>query len=203
MALMNIAKIPGKVANCKYVTCKEDIPQFLMDDQSVHADDQQIIMYCVDGNEPAIRPYPVFLKWELASEEKKSTLIHEWKGERVYPNYGTWPKDNGFDTLNHAEDGTCYSKDAEIKPLRAAVVSDQLPELDFGTMEVTRESDNQWSIVTSWGERRYGTIGEAIFVEYAPGNINIVALSESSATEYYVFDDKLNNIGMLVDYLAK
>lgn len=195
--IITIAKVSG-IGNCKYVATAEEVPSFLLEDHSVRIVDSGLEMYCVDGTEPAVRPFPVFLKWEEASEEKRATLIHKVNGITAHPKYGTWPKDNGFDTLDHDEDGNCFPKGVQY--LRAALVADRLPSLNFESQPVSKVG-NQWMVKTSWGEDRYGDIGKAVFVEYGAGNINIVALSEASAKEYTVFIDGVAN-GNLVEYFA-
>lgn len=86
-----IAKVSG-IGNCKYVATAEEVPSFLLEDHSVRIVDSGLEMYCVDGTEPAVRPFPVFLKWETASEEKKDTLVHIVDGVEVHPSYGPGPK---------------------------------------------------------------------------------------------------------------
>ena len=194
---ITIAKVSG-IGNCKYVATAEEVPSFLLEDHSVRIVDSGLEMYCVDGTEPAVRPFPVFLKWETASEEKKDTLVHIVDGVEVHPSYGTWPKDNGFDTLDHYDEGKCFPKG--IQYLRAALVTDIIPALDFGNQPVEKVG-NSWKIKTSWGEERFGEIGKAVYVEYGPSNINIVALSEASAKEYTVFIDGVAK-GNLVEYFA-
>lgn len=192
-----IAKL-GSIGNCKFVTNPGEVPSFLLEDHSVRIVDSGLEMYCVDGTEPAVRPFPLFLKWETASEEKKKTLVHVVDGVEVHPNFGTWPKDNGFETLDHDDEGNCFPRG--IQYYRAALCGNFLPALNFDDQTVWMV-DNSWGIVTSWGEERYGEIGKAVFVEYGPGNINIVALSEESAKEYTVFVDGEKQ-GNLVDYFA-
>lgn len=196
--VVTIAKVSG-IGNCIFCSCPKDVPTFLIEDNAVRImPDGRLAMWCVDGQEPAIRPFPVFLKWEVASAEKRETLRHLVDGAQVHPVYGTWPKDNGFQTLLHDEKGNCFPK--EIQFLRAALVTEELPDLEFGQQKVFRNG-NSWAIITSWGETRYGEIGKAVFVEYGPGNINIVALSEASAKEYTVFIDGVAK-GNLVEFFG-
>lgn len=196
--VFEIAKLTNILANCRFIEKKEDVPSFLLEDGAVHFDGDSIVMYCVDGTDPAVRELPVFLKWEQASKEKKSTLIHVVDGHVVHPSFATWPKDDGFETLNHDSEGNCFQKG--IKLLRAAMVSEELPPLDFGDQKVEKVG-NSWMIITSWGEKRYGECGRAVFVEYGPENINIVALTEPSAREYTVFEGGKMK-GNMVDFLS-
>ena len=195
--IITISKV-GTIGNCKFVKGPEDVPAFLLDDGSVHIVGSGLEMHCVDGKDPAIRQFPLFLKWELASEEKRPTLIHEFEGKELHPTFGSWPKDNGFETLDHDASGNCFPKGVQY--LRAALVAEEIPALDFGELPISREG-NSWKLTTSWGEERFGEIGKAVFVEYKPGNVNIVALSEPSAGEYTVFVDGVAK-GNLVEYFA-
>lgn len=197
--IINIGKLPGAaLQNCVFVKSKEDIPTFLIEDRAVEVREGQVYMWSVDGENAseAVRPFPLFLKWEEASAEKRAVLERKLAdGTVLKPLYGTWPKDNGFEMLTRDENGVCYDR-APVMP--AAMLSEELPAFCEGC-EVSRNG-NRWSVKTSWGEIRSGEIGQAFWVCYKAGDVNIVAVSEKSAAEYYLYENGVRK-ERLVDLL--
>lgn len=186
--IISIGKLPGAaLQNCRFVSTPADLPEFLVEDRAVEVTENGVSMWSVDGEEASLahRPFPFFLKWEKASIEKRSVLERELEdGTVIKPKYGTWPKDNGFETLTRDENGTCF----DLAPvMKAAILSEELPSFCDG-VEVTREG-NRWAVTNSWGEIRSGEIEKAFWVEYKPGDVNIVAVSEPSAAEYYLYEN--------------
>ncbi len=182
-----IHKSVGKVReNCVYVTTLAEVPDFLLEDGAVEVNaDGSITLYAVEG--AAIRGLPAYICYEPVSEENRN---------RVPGNYGAWSKDNGDDTLK-VIDGKCYNLPATVK---ASLITEEAPKwvLSAG-FPVNRKGETYELIRTDWGgEVRTGRIGKAMWVQYGEGDVNILDLSERSASEYIVtFDGK--DVGVLTD----
>ena len=187
--VISIHKAVGKVReNCVYATSIEEVPAFLIEDGAIVLnEDGSITLYAVEC--PATRTFPVYVCWEPVSEENK---------DKVPGNFGSWSKDNGDTTLK-VVDGKCYNLPATVK---AVLMTDELPTFvkDAG-FPVVRNGEN-WELTrTDWGgEVRVGTIGKAFWCQYGEGDVNILAVAESSAAEYIVtFNGE--DVGHLVDML--
>ena len=182
-----IHKECGKLRNnCVYATSAKQIPGFLIEDGAIEViSNDAIVLHAVEG--PAIRKFPVYICWEEASLENQS---------KIPGKYGTWPKDNGDETLK-VVDGKCYNLAANVQ---AVLMGDELPDfvVDAG-FPVTRKGDNWELIRTDWGgDVRVGTIGQAFWCMYGVGDVNILAITEPSAQEYIVSENGVD-IGRLVD----
>ena len=184
-----IHKAVGKVReNCVYARSIDDVPAFLIEDGALVINtDGSITLYAIES--PATRNFPVYICWEKVSEENK---------DKVPGDFGSWSKDNGDTTLK-VVDGKCYNLPALVK---AVLMTDELPSfVQEAGFPVVRNGEN-WELTrTDWGgEVRVGTIGEAFWCQYGVGDVNILAIAESSAAEYIVsFNGE--DIGRLVDML--
>ena len=185
--VITIHKETGKIrANCVYARSCDEIPAFLLEDGAIEVIDAQTIrLYAVEG--PADRKFPVYICWEEASEEKC---------DKVPGKYGSWSKDNGDTTLK-VVDGKCYNLPANVT---AVLMTEELPAFVQAAGFPVARKGNEWELIrTDWGgDVRVGTIGQAFWCEYAPGDINILAITEPSAKEYLVSVDG-EDVGRLVD----
>lgn len=173
-----IHKEVGKVRkNCVYAQSSADIPSCLKMDGSVVINGNTIVLHAVEG--PAIRTFPVYVCWEDVSEENREKV----NGRQ----YGAWPKDNGAETLK-VVDGKCYNLPA---PVKAVFMTEELPQFVVEAGFPVVRNGNNWELTrTDWdGEVRIGTIGKALWCEYGPGDVNILAIAEESAAEYIVSAD--------------
>ena len=188
---IQIHKSVGKVReNCVYATTLAEVPAFLLEDGAVEAnDDGSITLYAVEC--PATRNFPVYVCYEPVSEENS---------DKVPGNYGAWPKDNGNDTLK-VVDGKCYNLPVTVK---ASLITEKVPEwVTFAGFPVNRNGENYELIRTDWGgEVRIGRIGKAMWVQYGEGDVNILDLSERSASEYIVTCDG-KDVGVLTELLGE
>ena len=186
---ISIHKAVGKVReNCVYAKSIDEVPTFLIEDGAIVInEDGSITLYAVEC--PATRNFPVYICWEKVSEENK---------DKVPGDFGSWSKDNGDTTLK-VVDGKCYNLPA---PVKAVLMTDELPSFVLvGGFAVVRYGEN-WELTrTDWGgEVRVGTIGKAFWCQYGVGDVNILAIAESSAAEYIVsFNGE--DVGRLVDML--
>ena len=199
-----IHKKAGELKTCRFVEKPEDIPAFLtnpwvMDAEGNLAKVEPAVTVLENGNVrmiavegPAERQFPFFLKWE--------------KTAKLACGYGSWPKDNGWDTLD-VINGRCYDKaasDDEMPRYLACRLVCPVP-LHFGLKKSLSIRNNHVWVKTNWGEEREHQIPkynhcEAVLVEYEDGGINILTLSEESAFEYYVEIDG-HDVGLLVDLI--
>ena len=108
-------------------------------------------------------------------------------------------KKNTVVTIAKTGNGENYSEN-DLQYLPAALVTDELPHLYFGSLLVSRVGDS-WKIITKSGEERYGEFEKAVFVQYGPGDVNIISLSDPSAREYTVFIAGTTRVNM-VDYFS-
>ena len=186
---ISIHKAVGKVReNCIYAKSVDDVPEFLIEDGAIVVNgDGSITLYAVEC--PATRTFPVYICWEKVSEENR---------DKVPGNFGSWSKDNGDTTLK-VVDGKCYNLPATVK---AVLMSEELPSfVQEAGFPVVRNGDN-WELTrTDWGgEVRVGTIGKAFWCQYGVGDVNILAITEASASEYIVsFNGE--DVGRLVDMI--
>ena len=88
----------------------------------------------------------------------------------------------------------------EIQYLPAALVTKELPHLYFGNLHTSR-TGNSWKLITKSGEEHYGEIEKAVFVQYGPGDIDIISLNDPSSREYTVFIAGAAKMNM-VDYFS-
>lgn len=163
--------------NCALAHSVNEVPEFLVQDGAiVIVNESTIRLYAVEG--PVERSFPVYICWEEVSDEKKDS---------VPGNFGSWPKDNGATTLTEV-DGQFYNLPTTNK---AVVITDEIPafimeagfpvSIDGNTANLTR---------TDWGgEVRKGTVGKALWVSYGSNDVNILAATEKSASEYNVCMD--------------
>lgn len=194
-----IHKRAGELKNCRLVRNTEDIPSFLtkpkqdtdgnpIEPAVTVLENGNVRMVAVEG--PAERQFPFFLKWETT--------------DKLAYGYGSWPKDNGFETLNYTEDGRCFdkaAKDEDMPRYMATAITDHIHEY-FTSIEGVRIVDGVCEVKTSWGEVRKSKIPTdgsitAILIDYGDG-ANILTLSEPSAGDYYVEVDT-RDVGRLVD----
>ncbi len=182
-----IHKAIGEVReNCVYATTIEEVPTFLLEDGAVTVNsDGSITLYAVES--PATRQFPVYVCWEEVSAEN---------ADKVPGKYGSWSKDNGDTTLK-VVDGKCYNLPSMVK---ATLITEVVPEWVIAAGFPVNHNGNTWELTrTDWGgEVRVGTIGKALWCQYGEGDVNILALTEKSASEYIV---SLNgeDVGVLTD----
>ena len=186
---ISIHKAVGKVReNCVYAKSIDEIPTFLIEDGAIVINkDGSITLYAVEC--PATRNFPVYICWEKVSEENK---------DKVPGDFGSWSKDNGDTTLK-VVDGKCFNLPA---PVKAVLMTAELPSfVQEAGFPVVRNGEN-WELTrTDWGgEVRVGTIGKAFWCQYGVGDVNILAIAESSAAEYIVSFNGVD-VGRLVDML--
>lgn len=188
-SVFTIHKKAGERKTCRMIRKADEIPQFLLDSGAVRVnDDGSVTMTAVEG--PATREIPFFLAWE--------------KTEKLPCGYGSWPKDNGASTLDVTEDGRCFDKaadDASMPRYKACKLTIPLPRY-FSAKQSVSIRNMVCMVQTSWGELRTSRIPEtgcdAILIEYEDGGVNILTLSEPSASDYIVEVDG-KDIGKLVD----
>lgn len=178
----------GKVReNCLYVTCVEDVPQFIREDKSfVVNEDGTVTMFAIEC--PATRAFPIYLCWQKVSAENK---------DKVPGKYGVWSKDNGADTLL-VKDGKCYNLPSMVK---ATLITEDVPQwvIDAG-FPVEKKGDEYLLNRTDWGEVRHGRIRKALWCLYGEGDVNILDLAEESVKEYIVTVDG-QDVGFLVEFI--
>lgn len=192
--VFSIYKKAGELKTCRYVEKPADVPAFLMEAGAVSITaDGHLKMIAKEG--PAIRSFPVYLKWE--------------KSETLKAGYGAWPKDNGDETLNVAPDGRCFDKaarDEDMPRYLACRLTNKLPEPFASKKSISFVTGKclVCEVKTTWGETRKAELPsegfDAVLVEYEDGGANIVAMSESSAYDYFI---ELNGktLGKMVDLL--
>ena len=188
-----IHKKAGERKTCRLIRKADEIPQFLLDSGAVRVnDDGTITMIAVEG--PATREIPFFLAWE--------------ETDKVPGGFGSWPKDNGWDTLVTTADGRCFNKaadDSAMPRYKACRLKFDLP-CHFFFKEGVSFDGEVCTVQTSWGETRTSVIPEegcdAVLVEYEDGGVNILTLSEPSAAEYFVEVDG-KDVGSLVDLIKQ
>ncbi len=185
---ITIHKEVGKVRkNCVYARSSADVPAFLLADGAVEMINEQTVrMHAVEGY--ADRMFPVYLCWEEVSGEN---------ADKVPGKFGSWPKDNGDTTLK-VVDGKCYNLPANVT---AVLMTEELPAfVQEAGFPVEACKGRKWELIrTDWGgDVRTGTIGQAFWCLYGPGDINILDINEPSAQEYVVSVDG-EDVGRLVD----
>lgn len=188
-----IHKACGERKRCRLVHNGSDVPSFLLEAGAVRINhDNTATMMAVEG--PATREFPFFLCWEETN--------------KLNCGYGTWPKDNGWDTLFVTPDGRCFDKaadNASMPRYKACRLTHDLPEYFRVKKSITIDDSGTCHVETSWGETRKSKLPEngcnAVLVEYEDGGVNILTLSEPSAHEYLV---ELNgkDTGKLVDLIS-
>ena len=163
--------------NCVLAHSVNEVPEFLVQDGAiVVVNESTIRLYAVEG--PVERNFPVYICWEEVSEDNKDS---------VPGTFGSWPKDNGATTLT-VVDGQFYNLPTTNT---AVVITSEIPafikeagfpaSIDENIAKLTR---------TDWGgEIRKGTVGKALWVSYGPNDVNILAATEKSASEYNVCMD--------------
>ena len=180
----------GKVReNCAYAQKLDEVPAFLLEDGAVKANaDGTITLFAVEC--PATRKFPVYVCWEKVSEEN---------AHKVPGIYGAWSKDNGDTTLK-VVDGKCYNLPATVE---ASLITEDVPEWVIAAgFPVERKGDTFELTRTDWGgEIRVGRIGKAMWVQYGESDVNILDLSEHSASEYIIVEDG-KDVGALTEVLA-
>lgn len=184
---ITIHKEVGKVRkNCVYARSSADVPAFLLADGAVEMINEQTVrMHAVEG--PADRKFPVYVCWEEVSGEN---------ADKVPGEFGSWPKDNGDTTLK-VVDGKCYNLPANVT---AVLMTEELPAFVQEAGFPVARKGNMWELIrTDWnGDVRTGTIGQAVWCLYGPGDVNILDINEPSAQEYLVSVDG-EDVGRLVD----
>lgn len=188
--LFTVHKKAGERKTCRLIRNTREIPAFLLDAGAVRINSNgTVTMTAVEGE--ATRELPFFLAWE--------------KTEKLACGYGSWPKDNGWTTLDVTEDGRCFDKAADdsAMPRYKACRLIRPIALYFGVKESISIRNSHCWVKTSWGETRESQIPEdnhceAILIEYEDGGVNILTLSEPSAQDYFVEIDG-HDIGKLVD----
>lgn len=184
---ISIHKVVGKVReNCVYATTIEEVPAFLLEDGAITVNsDGSITLYAVECL--ATRRFPVYVCWEEVSAEN---------ADKVPGKYGSWSKDNGDTTLK-VVDGKCYNLPSMVK---ATLITEVVPEWVIAAGFPVNRNGNTWELTrTDWGgEVRVGTIGKALWCQYGEGDVNILALTEKSASEYIVSIDG-EDVGVLTD----
>lgn len=74
------------------------------------------------------------------------------------------------------------SKDSTL--YKAALITMLLPmEIDFGNLSVERTAGS-WTLTTSAGEKRVGELLNSVWIQHAPGDVDICALTEKGAADY-------------------
>jgi len=192
--IFKIHKRAGERKTCRLIRKADEIPQFLLDSGTVRVnDDGSITMIAVEG--PATRKIPFFLAWE--------------KTDKLEGGYGSWPKDNGWDTLDVTADGRCFDKaadDAAMPRYTACKLVLPLPHY-FSDKQAVSIRNMVCFVQTSWGEVRTSRIPEtgceAVLVEYEDGGVNILTLSEPSAADYFVVGEDGEDAGKLVDLIRQ
>ena len=189
--LFTIHKEAGKLREtCRFVTCKNDIPAFLIDSGAVSVDGNNITMIAVEGS--ATRSFPVFLSWE--------------ESEKTESGYGAWPKDNGFTTLIVDENGNCFDKAPNYTA--ALIVHGKPLHEHFAKNGSIKIVGNECQVHTSWGEIRKVPMPKdendhvAVLIDYGNGSVNLLTLSEKSAAEYIVVNDNGEDVGRLTDIIS-
>lgn len=181
----------GKIReNCIYAKSIDDVPEFLLEDGAVVVNpDGSLTLYAVEC--PATRDFPIYICYEEVSERN---------ADKVPGKYGAWSKDNGDETLK-VVDGKCYNLPATVK---ATLITEDIPEWVLDAGFPVAQSENYFELVrTDWGgEVRRGEIRHALWVRYGEKDVNILALSEPSASEYIVLDQEGNDVGFLTDLLV-
>ena len=163
--------------NCVLANSVKEVPDFLVQDGAVSiVDETTIKLFAVEGS--VERKFPVYICWEEVSTEK---------ADSVPGKFGSWPKDNGATTLTEVE-GKFYNLPTTNT---AVVITKNIPSIikDAG-FPVSIEGNTAKLTRTDWGgEVRTGTVGNALWVSYGPNDVNILAATEKSASEYNVLID--------------
>jgi hypothetical protein len=93
-------------------------------------------------------------------------------------------------------DGKLFDK----APLLRAALMTELDIPDFCYDKLISVYDNFWGITEPNKEIHWGETRKALWVEYSPGNVDVLTLSEPSVAEYIVQVDGVD-IGRLIDLI--
>lgn len=175
-----IHKEAGTKKDAVRINRKEDIPDFL--NGSIQIVDGMLHLECLEGKE--VTELGSVVGYEVSTQTPSG--------------YNCWVIGNAATNLVE-KDGVFYKK-ATI--LKAAILSDTVPEFLLGAT-VRKNTDNSWSIKTSWGEST-GFCGEAYWVLYGYNDdgtpdANILTRTEKSFKDYIVCDEQGKDLGRLFE----
>lgn len=161
-----------------------DIPKFLS--KSIKVVNGKLQLECVEGNQ---------------TTEPGAVIGYE-KSEKTESGYNCWVIGNAKKSLVEI-DGTFYKKALIYQA--APIEKDELPEFMDG-LDVHKNNDGSWTIKKSWGDQT-GFPGEAYWVyhgisEDGRKGVSILSKSEDSYREYWLCDERGNNICKLSEYDA-
>jgi hypothetical protein len=94
----------------------------------------------------------------------------------------------------HKKDNRLFDK----APLLRAAMMTELDIPDFCYDKFISVYDNCWGIKMPNGEIHWGESEKALWIEYGPGNVDVLALSSPTVAEYIVQADGVD-IGRLID----
>lgn len=83
--------------------------------------------------------------------------------------------------------------------VKTTLITEVVPEWVIAAGFPVNRNGNTWELTrTDWGgEVRVGTIGKALWCQYGEGDVNILALTEKSTSEYIVSIDG-EDVGVLI-----
>lgn len=183
---MNKTFLLGKadlIENAVYVGSPAQIPECLKDSVEISPDRKSLLAHSIKGT--VSHTFPVLLQYEPADRETSIKLTYTADGITHTPMYSVTVLPVAEDIHYDIHSQKCY----RVTKYRAALVSEELPELDFGSQSFSFHiPETEWETTTKYRSAFpfRGKVGESVWLEYEREHIVILPLEDFA--DYFVYD---------------